>query len=151
MKKRNILIPFVLIMIIGIFSFKNLQQQGNEPWRQDQLIKPSALAVILNDSSAKQPLVYSIGFGGGIKNSIVEGPVKDSVNLLKWKNELENLPRNTNIIIYCGCCPFEHCPNIRPAFKLLNEMGFTNQKLLDLSHNLKADWIDKGYPVTAKK
>ena len=151
MKKRNILIPFVLIMIIGIFSFKNLQQQGNEPWRQDQLIEPSALAVILNDSSAKQPLVYSIGFGGGIKNSIVEGPVKDSVNLLKWKNELENLPRNTNIIIYCGCCPFEHCPNIRPAFKLLNETGFTNQKLLDLSHNLKADWIDKGYPVTAKK
>ena len=151
MKKRNILIPFVLIMIIGIFSFKNLQQQGNEPWRQDQLIEPSALVVILNDSSAKQPLVYSIGFGGGIKNSIVEGPVKDSVNLLKWKNELENLPRNTNIIIYCGCCPFEHCPNIRPAFKLLNEMGFTNQKLLDLSHNLKADWIDKRYPVTAKK
>ena len=151
MKKRNILIPAVLIMIIGIFSFKNFQQQGNEPWRQDQLIEPSALAVILNDSSAKQPLVYSIGFGGGIKNSIVEGPVKDSVNLLKWKNELENLPRNTNIIIYCGCCPFEHCPNIRPAFKLLNEMGFTNQKLLDLSHNLKADWIDKGYPVTAKK
>ena len=147
MKKRNILIPFVLIMIIGIFSFKNLQQQGNEPWRQDQLIEPSALAVILNDSSAKQPLVYSIGFGGGIKNSIVEGPVKDSVNLLKWKNELENLPRNTNIIIYCGCCPFVHCPNIRPAFALLNEMKFTHPQLLNIEHNIKTDWIDKGYPV----
>ncbi len=77
--------------------------------------------------------------------------MKDSINLLKWKNELQKLPRNTDIVIYCGCCPFEHCPNIRPAFKLLNDMGFTNQKLLNLSHNLKADWIDKGYPIMAKQ
>ena len=147
MKKRNIIIPVALIMIIGILSFKNFQKQGKEPWRKDQLIQPSALAIILDNPSAKQPIIYSIGFGDGIKNSIVEGPVKDSTNLLKWKNELQKLPRETAIVIYCGCCPFEHCPNIRPAFKLLNEMGFTNQKLLDLSHNLKADWLDKGFPV----
>jgi len=53
-------------------------------------------------------------------------------------------------VIYCGCCPFEHCPNVRPAFQLLNEMKFTNQKLLNLSTNLKTDWIDKGYPVAKK-
>src|SRR5690348_12679221 len=147
MKKRSIVIPVVFAMIAGIVSFKNIKQQGNEPWKQDQLMEPSALAAIINDPSAKQPIIYSIGFGSGIKNSIIEGPVKDSANLLKWKNELGKLPRDANIVIYCGCCPFEHCPNIRPAFKLLNEMGFTNQKLLDLSHNLKADWIDKGYPV----
>jgi thiosulfate/3-mercaptopyruvate sulfurtransferase len=147
MYKRNIIIPVLFIMIIGIGSFKNIKQQRNEPWKQNQLIEPSSLAAIINNPSAKQPIIYSIGFGDGVKNSIIEGPVKDSVNLLKWKNELEKLPRNAKIVIYCGCCPFEHCPNIRPAFKLLNEMGFTNQKLLDLSHNLKADWIDKGYPV----
>jgi hypothetical protein len=39
---------------------------------------------------------------------------------------------------------------VRPAFKLLNDLQFTNAKLLDLSHNLKADWIDKGYPVESK-
>jgi thiosulfate/3-mercaptopyruvate sulfurtransferase len=146
MKNQTLIIPVLLIMITVIISFKNIKQQGNEPWRQDQLIEPSVLAAIINDPSAKQPIIYSIGFGGGIKNSIIEGPVKDSANLLKWKNELEKLPRDANIVIYCGCCPFEHCPNIRPAFKVLNEMGFTNQKLLDLSHNLRADWIDKGYP-----
>jgi thiosulfate/3-mercaptopyruvate sulfurtransferase len=151
MKKRNIVISAVLVMIIGIFSFKNFQEQDNEPWRQDQLIEPSVLASIINDPSAKQPIIYSIGFGSGIKNSIIEGPVKDSTNLLKWKSDLEKLPKDANIVIYCGCCPFEHCPNIRPAFKLLNEMGFTNQKLLDLSHNLKADWLDKGFPVAAKQ
>ncbi len=151
MKKGNIVILVLLVMITGTFSFKNFEQQGNEPWRTDQLIEPSALAAILNDPSAKQPVLYSIGFGGGIKNSIIEGPAKDSINLLKWKNELQKLPKDANIVIYCGCCPFEHCPNIRPAFKLLNEMGFTNQKLLNLSHNLKADWIDKGYPIIAKQ
>ncbi len=54
-------------MIIGILTFKNFEQQVNEPWSTDQLIEPSALAAILNDSSAKQPILYSIGFGGGIK------------------------------------------------------------------------------------
>jgi thiosulfate/3-mercaptopyruvate sulfurtransferase len=144
-KKRNIVIPVLVSIVIGILSFKNFQQQGNEPWRQNQLMEPSALAAVLNDSSAKQLFIYSIGYGDGIKNSIIEGPAKDSANLLKWKNELEKLPRDANIVIYCGCCPFVNCPNIRPAFRLLNEMGFTNQKLLNLSRNLKADWLDKGY------
>jgi thiosulfate/3-mercaptopyruvate sulfurtransferase len=35
-------------------------------------------------------------------------------------------------------------PNIRPAFKLLTEMEFTHFKLLNLPHNLKTDWIDRG-------
>jgi hypothetical protein len=55
-------------MIVAIVSFKNIRQQVNEPWRQDQLIEPSALAAIINDASAKQPIIYSIGYGGGIKN-----------------------------------------------------------------------------------
>ena len=43
--------------------------------------------------------------------------------------------------------PYKNCPNVRPAFTLLNEMKFTNHKLLDLPANLKVDWIDKGYPM----
>jgi hypothetical protein len=84
-KKRKIVILVLFAMIVGIVSFKNIKQQGDDPWRQDQLIEPSALAAVINDPSAKQPIIYSLGFGGGIKNSIIEGPVKDSANLLKWK------------------------------------------------------------------
>jgi hypothetical protein len=51
------------------------------------------------------------------------------------------------VVIYCGCCPFAKCPNVRPAFSTLLGMGFKNPRLLNLSHNLKADWIDKGYPL----
>ncbi|HCS20823.1 MAG TPA: hypothetical protein DIW47_09730 [Bacteroidetes bacterium] len=57
------------------------------------------------------------------------------------------MSRDAEIIIYCGCCPFSDCPNIRPAFEVLNELKFTNPKLLNLPKNLKADWIDKGYPM----
>ena len=63
MKKRNIVIPFLLVMIIGIFSFKKFEQQGNEPWKADQLTEPPALWAIINDPSANQPIIYSIGFG----------------------------------------------------------------------------------------
>ena len=79
--------------------------------------------------------------------SIDIGEGKDKQKIEKLKKELSKLPKDTNIVIYCGCCPFKDCPNIRPAFKLLNEMKFTNHKLLNLSHNLKVDWIDKGYPI----
>ncbi|HEY4149447.1 MAG TPA: rhodanese-like domain-containing protein, partial [Chitinophagaceae bacterium] len=79
--------------------------------------------------------------------SIDIGPARDKDNLDKLKKQLLALPKDADIIIYCGCCPFEHCPNVRPAFSLLNEMQFTHHKLLNLEHNIKIDWISKGYPV----
>jgi hypothetical protein len=74
------------------------------------------------------------------------GPTKEKVNLEKLRKELDRLSKDLDIVIYCGCCPFEHCPNIRPAFTLLNEMKFTNSHLLNIEHNIRTDWVDKGYP-----
>jgi hypothetical protein len=34
------------------------------------------------------------------------------------------------VVIYCGCCPLDKCPNVRPAFTLLKTMGFTNLHVL---------------------
>jgi hypothetical protein len=119
----------------------------NEPWSQKQLLEPADLARTISDPSAKQPVIISIGPGAVIKNSIDIGPAKEKANLDKLKQELKKLPKDASIVIYCGCCPFEHCPNVRPAFTLLNEMKFTNHKLLNLEHNIKIDWISKNYPV----
>ncbi len=142
--RRNILL--YIPVIAALFCSLAFARQTKTPWTEKQLLEPATLAAIINNPSATQPVIYSIGFGAGIKNSIVEGPSSDTANLNKWKAALDKLPRNSDIVIYCGCCPFEHCPNVRPAFALLNSMGFTNHKLLNLSHNLKADWIDKGFP-----
>ena len=63
----------------------------------------------------------------------------------KW---IATLPRSTNVVIYCGCCPWEKCPNIAAAYKQLIGMGFTKVRVLYLASSFGDDWVDKGYPVT---
>jgi rhodanese-related sulfurtransferase len=63
------------------------------------------------------------------------------------KKLVAGLPHNKPIVIYCGCCPWDHCPNIRPAFEALKQMGFSNVKALDIPERLGDDWTAKGYPV----
>ena len=117
-----------------------------EPWTAKQLMAPADLAAMINDPNAKKPVILCVGPGALIKGSLDMGPANEKINLEKLKQQLSKLPRDTNVVIYCGCCPFEHCPNIRPAFNLLNEMKFSNAHLLNLEHNIKTDWVAKGYP-----
>jgi thiosulfate/3-mercaptopyruvate sulfurtransferase len=148
MKSRFYLPLLLLTSFIAIFSISGFRSyDGNEPWTAKQLLAPEDLARIINDPTAKQPIIFSIGPAAIIKNSIDIGSVKEKENLDKLKEELKALSRDADIVIYCGCCPFEHCPNIRPVFKLLNKMKFTNHKLLNLEHNIKMDWLNKNYPV----
>jgi hypothetical protein len=62
---------------------------------------------------------------------------------------VEKMPRNQEIVIYCGCCPWEVCPNIRPAFQALKQMGFSKLKVLDIPVRIDTDWAAKGYPLTS--
>lgn len=122
--------------------------QQTEPWTINQLMEPVDLASTINDSQSPQPFVISVGPGAVIKGSHEIGPTVEKVNLKKLENHLKTFKRDADIVIYCGCCPFNKCPNIRPAFTLLNTIGFKNHKLLNLPKNVKADWIDRGYPVS---
>ncbi|MDB5277339.1 MAG: hypothetical protein JWR61_2294 [Ferruginibacter sp.] len=144
MKNKKTLLSFLPIVII-IFASFSLKQ--TEPWKPSQLMPPADLAAIINNKTDTKPLIISIGPDALVKGSIDIGPANDKGNLIKLKQFLAKEKKDRNIVIYCGCCPFEHCPNIRPAFALLNEMKFTNHKLLSLQHNIKIDWINKGFPV----
>ena len=149
MKTKQILSLLVIGLFIIIGITKSFGQTADdEPWTKAQLMEPADLARIIDDTTAQQPFIYSIGPGAIIKNSIDIGPAKEKEDLQKLKHELSKLSKDADIVIYCGCCPFEHCPNIRPAFSLLNKMGFTHHKLLNISKNIKVDWIDKGFPIT---
>jgi hypothetical protein len=124
---------------------------SQEPWTAAQLIQPAELAKILSDPAAEKPYVLDIGTpslvrGGKIANSIVIGPGYDPKNLEKLRASVSMYPKDADVVIYCGCCPFRDCPNIRPAFRVLQEMKFTRAKLLNIPTTLKADWINKGYP-----
>jgi len=131
---------FLLIVVCGK-SFA----QNPVNWTNDQLMQPSQLSAEIK-SNKKIPLIFSVGPGAIIPNSKDIGMVKDPKNLQKFKEQLSGIPKDTPIVVYCGCCPYEHCPNVRPAIQTLKDMHFTNYKLLDLPHNIKTDWIDKGYP-----
>jgi thiosulfate/3-mercaptopyruvate sulfurtransferase len=144
--KRTILIT---LMIAGGFAFMKYPEKAvavPDPWTAGQLLAPADLASVLNHPKTKKPIIFCVGPGALIKGSLDMGPAHEKENLEKFKQALSKLPTNTDIVIYCGCCPFEHCPNIRPAFGLLNDMKFSNAHLLNLEHNIKTDWVVKGYP-----
>lgn len=75
------------------------------------------------------------------------GPAASDAGLDALRKRVKPLPRNQAIILYCGCCPWSHCPNVHPADDALHAMGFTNVKVLYLANNFGADWVDKGYAV----
>jgi len=131
-----------------IRSNQTLDKKDN--WTQKDLIEPSALAAIIANPKANQPKIFNIGVVDNIKGAINMGGVSEKENLQKLNNALSKLPKSTFLVVYCGCCPFERCPNIRPAVNLLKTLGFTNSKLLNLPTNLKQNWVDKGYPLAAK-
>jgi len=81
-----------------------------------------------------------------IPGAVLHGPASspDGLNsLTKWA---ETLPRASNVVIYCGCCPLAQCPNLAPAYRTLKGLGFTRVRVLLLQDNFKTDWIDRGYP-----
>jgi thiosulfate/3-mercaptopyruvate sulfurtransferase len=130
-----------------LFSTHVFAQDNSEPWKPDQLMAPEDLATIINSQATERPLIVNVGPAGLIKGAVDIGPAHEKENLKKLKQLLSKEKKDREIVIYCGCCPFKNCPNVRPAFSLLNSMKFTNHRLLNLSHNLKADWINYGYPM----
>ncbi len=122
-------------------------KQKADPWNKDQVMAPSELAGMIRDSAAQLPLIHCIGPSPMIPHSEHFGEAHKDSALRAFRKRLSSLSRDTSLVIYCGCCPFEDCPNIRPAFSLLEEMGFKKHKLLGLHTSLKADWIDPGHPV----
>lgn len=114
-------------------------------------MQPGTLARILK-SSGKKPLLLQVGFEslyaqGHIPGSEYCGPASHSMGIDALKKCVANVAHTRWIVIYCGCCPWQECPNIRPAFKTLKDMGFSNVKVLYIAENFGRDWAQKGYPV----
>jgi thiosulfate/3-mercaptopyruvate sulfurtransferase len=122
-----------------------------EPFAPGSLIEPDQFAATLSQSKEKPPVVC-VGFktlyeGAHVPNALYLGPARTPEGLDSLRKWAENLPRKKMIVIYCGCCPWEKCPNIRPAYSELQKMGFANIKVLHISQDFAKDWVDKGLPV----
>jgi thiosulfate/3-mercaptopyruvate sulfurtransferase len=118
-----------------------------------QLIQPAELNQLLQGPARQQPLLIQVGFRtlyeqAHIPGSEYVGPTSEARSAQELHKRVQALPRNRFIVVYCGCCPWSHCPNVQPAYKELQSMGFRNVRVLYIESNFGADWVDKGYPVS---
>jgi thiosulfate/3-mercaptopyruvate sulfurtransferase len=129
------------------------QEKAAEPWTSAESMQAADLVREIGDTkNGNAPTIIYVGFrtlfeGGHIPGAVFHGTASTEKGLAEWKGWVSTLPRSTNVVIYCGCCPFVRCPNIRPAYKTLHEMGFTHVRVLILPTSFAADWVDKGYPM----
>jgi thiosulfate/3-mercaptopyruvate sulfurtransferase len=116
------------------------------------LINPDELVKILQSAKSEKPLMIQVGSHvlytqAHIPGSEYIGSASSESGLQSLRKRVDTLPRSKFIVLYCGCCPWNHCPNVKPADDALRAMGFTNVKVLYIADNFGADWVAKGYPV----
>jgi thiosulfate/3-mercaptopyruvate sulfurtransferase len=145
---RNAILPGSLL---SLALLAQTPANAPDPWRGSDLIQPRALAARFAVGAPK-PTILCVGFpllyrGAHISSAELAGPASKPEGLELLRKTAAKLSRTEDLVIYCGCCPLDHCPNLRPAFRLLHEMGFTRLKLLTIPTNLSTDWVKKGYPV----
>ena len=115
------------------------------------LMQPEELAARL-DAKGNVPAVFCTGQNvfyrsKHIPGSIFAGPANSPQGIELLKAEAGKLPRTREIVLYCGCCPWDRCPNVKPAVELLRAMGFQKVRTVYMQTGFKADWIDRGYAV----
>jgi thiosulfate/3-mercaptopyruvate sulfurtransferase len=124
-----------------------------QPWTPAQTIQPADLVKELGSATrSNRPTVVCVGFqalyrAGHVPGASFHGPASSPSGLDDLKAWAQTMSRSTNVVLYCGCCPMAQCPNLRPAFTALRNMGFTHVRLLMLPNNFATDWASKGYPV----
>jgi hypothetical protein len=140
--------PFALIFAaVALFGF-----QKTDPWRPNDLVEPATAAAELKAKPADQPLVLQVGFQALYKSTRIPGakyagPGSTAEGIANLEAQVKGVAHDRPILIYCGCCPMEKCPNIRPAFAKLHELGFTNVQVLKIPTNMHTDWDVPGYPL----
>ncbi len=115
-------------------------------------IAPSDLAA--NLASGATPTLLHVGssylYGKAhLPRAIHAGETGEETSTLT--DVVRALPKDTEIVVYCGCCPWSRCPNVRPANRTLRALGFTRVRALELPTTLRDDWIDRGYPIERAK
>ncbi|MBS1871925.1 MAG: rhodanese-like domain-containing protein [Acidobacteria bacterium] len=135
-------LPFVIASLILL---------AQPAMRPSDLMQPAALAAVLKGSGPK-PAVVFVGFpvlyrSTRIPGALLAGPGARSLGIEELKRTVAKLPKDKEIVLYCGCCPFGNCPNVRPALEAMKAMGYTKVKVLEIRENLSSDWVSKGYPT----
>ncbi len=133
-----------------------IENKPADPWTASEVQQSVDLAKQLADPRSEKPLIVCVGFeflfrSGHIPGAVFHGPAAKPGGLEDLRKWARSIPRGQPIVIYCGCCPWDRCPNVRPAFKILRQMGFSRLRVLLLKTDLASDWVERGFPVQKGK
>jgi len=150
--KGGKILPFLIAGVLSLNSVSSILAQQASLIPSSRLISPEELAKVLQSPKSEKPLLLQVGSHvlysqAHIPGSEYIGAASTESGLQQLRKRVESLPRSKFIVIYCGCCPWNHCPNVKLADDALHAMGFSNVKVLYVANNFGADWVDKGYPV----
>jgi hypothetical protein len=150
--RRDFLQISSFTMSLGLLKFAAADQR--DPWPAAALMEPAELADNLR-SSDESVHVICVAFPvlyrqRHIASAVLAGPTSKPEGLAALDSALENLKKKDLVVLYCGCCPMQQCPNIRPAYIAAKKRDFQNIRVLNLRTNFHTDWMAKGYPVAAE-
>ena len=147
----------VVATVVALLPVWKAAAQRAEPWTDAQTVKPADLVKeIANSKGANKPVVVCAGFrvlyeSAHIPGAVFHGPASSQAGVEDLKKWAQGIPKSSNVVVYCGCCPFAQCPNIRPAFEALRTMGFTHLRVLLIPEDFATNWLGNGYPVEKGK
>lgn len=159
--RHNRLFASAILMLLGCFCFMPQQATAATPAQEASstsadipaadLMQPQELEQWLQ-SDKEKPLILQVGSHvmyaeAHIPGSEYVGPGSQPAGIQALRERVQSLPKDKALVIYCGCCPWHKCPNIRPAYQELHRLGFTHLKVLYIADNFGTDWVSKGYSV----
>jgi hypothetical protein len=150
--KKLLLGHFCVILLISALTRNLAFAMPEDPWTAAQTVQPAQLVGELSQEKDPHVLVIYVGFrtlynGAHIPGAVYYGPGSTEQGISELKKYTATLPKNSDVVLYCGCCPLEKCPNLRPAFTVLKDLGLARLRVLLLPTNFNTDWVEKGYPV----
>ena len=136
------MILIVLLLTVPLFG------QSANTIGPANTIEPAQLVKMLPN----HPLILNVGprtiyAQSHIPKAKYIGMTAEPQGIQALREAVKSLPKTKRIILYCGCCPWDRCPNMAPAFNELEKLGFKNVKALHIAQNFGANWVNQGYPT----
>src|SRR5690242_6984144 len=118
MRRRRVLLPVISLANFGFVPGVKSAVEQTDPWSKAELLAPADLVSQLQ--SPERPVVISVAFPFLYRqkhtvHAQFAGPTSKPEGIEALKRSVADVPKDAEIVIYCGCCPMVKCPNIRPA------------------------------------
>jgi hypothetical protein len=153
MSAQAIVLAFAVIGCLAVSaSAAGLLTAADRKIPEASLIRPNELAKLLAGPVAARPTLFHVGFevlykGGHIPGSRFIGTASRPEGLEALRAAVRKLPQGKPLVLYCGCCPWGDCPNMKPAYAAVASTGRKVQ-ILYIAQNMQKDWVDAGLPTT---